>query len=247
MLKRGSNEGLNILTVVLGTISVFCSVANGVNQYWDDFLCCSEIEWYRCSEILLAWIQLVTWFALWHVVYITCLVTWPQVSGEAAKIEQHKQKRLHWGLFFLYMCLVCACAGVVLCWNWYYPARTTTYQAMDNAIGVIAAVTMAAYLAPQVYTTWNLKDQGSLSMVTVILSVVGSTITTYFLIRYDAGPLIYVPGLVAAWFFVVLFIMCAYFALKQKKTFLEFIWPSDLQAEESSVNLMDGDKVKFIL
>jgi hypothetical protein len=81
-------------------------------------------------------------------------------------------------------------------------------------------------------------------MVTVIFSVVGTGVTTYFLLRYDATPWIYIPGLIATVFFIIIFIMCAYFAYKRKKTFWQFLWPSE--GEDITIVNVDEEEQKLV-
>lgn len=62
-------------------------------------------------------------------------------------------------------------------------------------------------------------------MITIIFSILGSGITTYFLLRYDATPWIYIPGLIATAFFIIIFIMCAYYAYLKRRTVKQFFFP----------------------
>eukprot|EP01126_Amoeba_proteus_P041208 TRINITY_DN4422_c0_g1_i14.p1 TRINITY_DN4422_c0_g1~~TRINITY_DN4422_c0_g1_i14.p1 ORF type:complete len:227 (+),score=39.07 TRINITY_DN4422_c0_g1_i14:335-1015(+) len=222
-------------------MSTLGSCYNGINTYWERFNCCLHIPWYRCVEITLAWIQLATYFLCWQMVYITSLVVWPRVRENLEQKQQLQQKQLHWVVFTTYMLGSFVGAGVIVYWNKLYSPTSRLYLSMDATIGILSALAMAAYLAPQVYTTWKLQDMGSLSMITVILSIVGTGITTYFLLQYDATPWIYVPGLIATFFFLVLLVMCAHFSHKRKITFWEFIWPTDKKLEDD-VELIMSEK-----
>ncbi len=82
-------------------------------------------------------------------------------------------------------------------------------------------------------------------MVTVVLSIVGTGVTTYFLLRYDATPWIYIPGLISTVFFIVILVLCGIFARRKNRTVIEFFWPPG-DVENSSVQNL-SEKVKLIV
>lgn len=88
-----------------------------------------------------------------QMVYVTSLIVWPVLEDEEAIKKQNKEKFLHWMVFLVYTILMSGCVAVVLFWNFYYPATSVSYKAMDNALGIISSVCMMAYLAPQVCRT----------------------------------------------------------------------------------------------
>jgi len=229
LLRTGSNTGLNLWTVLLSCVSTGTTLFNGFDDFWNDFYCCTVTSLGACNNLLVVWYGLATWFLGWHAIYIVSLLAWPPVDTEKERLKQIKQKWIHTGVFFVYMITFCGCVILVVMTNVHYHHASTFFFTIDSIWGITSAITTAAIWIPQVYTTYTMKDAGSLSMSLVALAALGTGITVYNQIQYRATYWVWVPQLIAGFFCVILMVMGGWYAYRNKRTFREFLFPTHIE------------------
>jgi len=230
LFRTKSNTGLNLWTLLLFCLSTAATVFNGLDDYWNDFHCCAIISFGQCSNILAAFYGLVTWFLGWQAIYIVALFAWPREGlSDEEKRQQRKEEIKHWVVFTIYSFFLISCIIVVVIGNTWYPKNSYFYITMDSLWGISSSVFTAAIWIPQVYTTYTLRDTGSLSILLILMNFLGTGITVYNQICYGAKYWIWIPQLIAGFFCLVLAILGSYFAYEQNKTWREFLWPDGIQ------------------
>jgi len=241
LLKTRSNTGLNLWTVLLSCISTGTTFLNALDNFWGEFYCCGVTSLSVCNNLLVAFYGLASWFLCWQAIYVCSLLAWPPVETESELIVQNRQRYLHTGVFIAYMIVLFGCITVVVVTNTHYAVSSTFYITMDSIWGITSAISTAAIWIPQVYTTYTLKDTGSLSMSLVAFTALGTGITVYNLVRYGATFWIWVPQVIAGFFCLVLIGLGGLYAYQQKRTLLEFLWPSHTVVEEVETDDLDPD------
>jgi hypothetical protein len=145
-----SNDGFDLTMAMIGGLSNVASTFNAMDVYWNEFYCCRQVSFWRCTVLLLAFFQVLLNYILWHIIYISALMIWPKRKRLIEKKSQILEKRISWIVFALYMILTIAGLYVTVYWNFYFPRHSEIYLIVDDFWGITAALTTGVNCIPQV-------------------------------------------------------------------------------------------------
>lgn len=92
-----------------------------------------------------------------------------------------RQRFIVRGVFWVYyFVVVMGGSALIISWNFFISSNDPIYTTTDLVIGIIAGVTMGSFWMPQIWTTFKLKDAGSLSLIMLLLTTPGAYLTVYF-------------------------------------------------------------------
>jgi len=107
---------------------------------------------------------------------------------------------------------------ITVYWNTVFKLQNASlYNTTDTIFAIISAITLGFIWLPQIYTTFNTKGPGSLSVVMLCFTCPGAYAMTYFLAFGYKNPLyVWLPNAMGSVCQTVLLTMCIYYSRKSK-------------------------------
>ncbi|KOS23293.1 Uncharacterized protein ESCO_003985 [Escovopsis weberi] len=175
IISRGTAEGISPYFVLLGTTSATAGFANilTVAPSRKAIGCCKELETFECVAGLLGVAQLGTQWLCFTAILVLFLiffryqqanVSQEELGGESPKWQTAATVAL--------ICLLHALLVIVLT-SIFAIAIPSHLSFWANCMGVMAATLAAVQYIPQIYTTYQLKHVGSLSIPMMCIQTPG--------------------------------------------------------------------------
>eukprot|EP01125_Pyxidicula_operculata_P002122 TRINITY_DN12064_c0_g1_i1.p1 TRINITY_DN12064_c0_g1~~TRINITY_DN12064_c0_g1_i1.p1 ORF type:complete len:301 (-),score=24.88 TRINITY_DN12064_c0_g1_i1:117-1019(-) len=251
LFETSSSKGLNILSVFLYNIGNSATLFNAINDNWDYFFCCKVINFWECSQLLMAFYQLFIVWINWHVIFILCIVFWPREfdTREEEESSLRERKFAIAALVFYLIIWMCGGTSMVIAWNFMFQKTSYIYKVTDITLGTISSIVIAMVWIPQIWTTYKMKGPGALSIGMLALTAPGCYITIYTLaFAYEYGVTVWLPTVVGAICQTTLLIMCIYYSYgtKLKNLIMSKVFGKKKISPAPPERFADVDNVQYI-
>jgi len=175
IISRGTSEGISPYFVLLGTTSATAGFANilTVPPSRTAIGCCKELDSFECAAGLLGVGQLGAQWLCFTLILILFLIFFRYRDANVPQDELRgpapgwRTAATVGGLCVLHGLVVIILTGV------FYLALPTHLNGWANFLGVMAAVLAGIQYIPQIWTTYNLKHVGSLSIPMMCIQTPG--------------------------------------------------------------------------
>jgi uncharacterized protein with PQ loop repeat len=221
IIRVGSSSGLNYGMLGIALFSAFLTCINSGILKWYDIVCCGEegMTLAKCLENNLATLQLLNSLICYLILYILFLVYWniTPTETETRKFRIMVRNRA-WMLFILIILasLFLSFLGGILFYKFHLTSDTLVKYAMT--LGTISSILMIVQWAPQIYTTWRIKSQGSLSLLMLIMQLPGALLVIIFQgVLNNASITTWGPYIFGALEMTILIVMCIYYKLRKQR------------------------------
>ncbi|KIW63689.1 hypothetical protein PV04_08672 [Phialophora macrospora] len=196
IIRLRSSYGLSPYFVLLGTTSGTCAFANilVLPRSRSDIACCREVDEFACLAGLLGIAQVGVQWSCFGVILLLFLIFFPRGEAPASALDYEdddttipdtpralaKRKdsdslapSYRTALIVVAVCVLHAALTAILSFFFIYAAPQHA-QSWANFLGVLSTVLASIQYFPQIYTTYQLKRVGSLSIPMMCIQTPGS-------------------------------------------------------------------------
>lgn len=175
IISRGTSEGISPYFILLGTTSATCGFANILllKESRQDIGCCKELETFHCLAGLLGIAQLGVQLGCFWFIFVLFLVFFRYNTSNVPDEELGGEApRWQTALLVAVVTLVHALVVIIV-------SAILTYISPDKLdiwapiLGMTGAALAAIQYFPQIWTTYNLKHVGSLSIPMMCIQTPG--------------------------------------------------------------------------
>jgi len=243
--KKKSSHGLSNSYMILGNAATFLSSANSLIYYingsqqqsqqsqspmgsvwiqgWRHTPTIGSEKFLGLGIIILQWVLFMTNYVMY--VWFHPHVHQP---NPFEKRELRVKRNVIWGFVISNMLLVILLGitlGFLSHYGWHYDENGDTYLAIWSVfLEVLTTTFFLLHYVPQIWETYQLKDVGSISLISLGIMCPGSYVWTVFLAcqSYVTGnpdaskPQVWVPYLIVATMQLVLLIMGMYYERRKR-------------------------------
>ncbi|KAI0199159.1 ATP synthase F0 [Astrocystis sublimbata] len=177
IISRGSSEGISPYFVLLGVTSANAQFGNilSLPASRADVACCKEVSPFECVAGLLGIAQIGTQWVCFAIILVLFLVFFRRDDADLGNEElELDPDRPSWrtALTVGGICLIHGLVVVILSAAFAFGAPRHL-AAWANALGIMAAVLAAIQYIPQIWTTYKMKQAGSLSILMMTIQTPG--------------------------------------------------------------------------
>jgi len=219
IVRAKSSDGINFLMLALALSSGFLTAINSGILKWTHIVCCLDLYSVQCLKNNLATEQLVASLLCnigLYILYIVYFDIHPtQMETREAKI---KKKKL--SILTLMITLIGSIVISTICGILFYDIhlRATILVKVAQTLGYTSSILIAIQWTPQIWTTFKLKDPGSLSILMLLLQMPGALLVMYFqAILNAADASTWVPYAFLFLEELLLVIMCLYYIVRNRR------------------------------
>lgn len=207
VIRRRTSEGLSPSYLLMGSISAFASFVNMYLVTVPARHCCTvDLNAYQCANAMTGYIQVGVQAVGFCLVIVLCVYLTKNSPNEPA----HEYKMIYrYYLFFVIYVIVnfIACICVV-----HAPGQQHGRNAYADVSGVVSLILQVVQYLPQLWTTYRIREPGTLSIPSLIIQVPGTFYWAYSL--YDEANSkwsSYLPFFAAASLQGILLLMCIFY------------------------------------
>lgn len=191
IVKKKSSFGISYLFLIAGLSAAAFTGANAGLLNWPHIACCwtQKLSFGDCIANNLAFLQIffnLVWFTILAILFIVYCVP---VVGHFTSEECEKSRK--WAKIALVALAILVSSICVTSAVFFYVFHARSVQIAEFAdwVGYVGAVAMALQYLPQIRTTMALQSSGSLSVVTLLITLPGYVLTIYFQGILNSAPL----------------------------------------------------------
>jgi len=220
IIKMKSSEGLSYGMLSIALASGFLTAINSGILKWPNVICCHNhsLNLGQCLRNNMATEQLLAGLFCYILLYLLYLMYFRLGPDAELKARRRRTRLLAWITFFL---IIFGATGLsILGGVLYYELNytSTTVARYAQVLGIASSLLMVFQWAPQIYTTWKLKSQGSLSLGMLLLQIPGALlVVVYQGILNEADFTTWVPYLLGGMEQVVLVLMVIVYKYRAKR------------------------------
>ncbi|KAI0483288.1 ATP synthase F0 [Xylariaceae sp. FL0804] len=177
IISRGSSEGISPYFVLLGVTSANSQFGNILTlpESRADVACCKEVSPFECTAGLLGIAQIGTQWICFAIILVLFLVFFRREDADLLDDEAPRdpsQPTWRTALSVAGLCLVHGLFVVIISAALAF-AAPSYLGSWANVLGIMAAALAAVQYIPQIYTTYKLKQAGSLSILMMTIQTPG--------------------------------------------------------------------------
>jgi uncharacterized protein with PQ loop repeat len=219
IIRAKSSEGMSCLSLAVLLLGGLLTLINHSILNWDSIICCGLLTVKSCLANNLPGFQLFVGPFCITILYV--LVLWFFDLRPVGKIthEQKQEQRKFGFLLFLGVLVLCSILAILAA-IFYYLVHLPgeVLFAYAQALGIISTVTVVFQWGPQIWTTWKLKSQGSLSLLMLLIQMPGSlVVVVYQAILNDGHWTTWGPYVVATIQQMILIVLCLVFCSRERR------------------------------
>ena len=207
VIRRRTSEGLSPSYLLMGAVSAFASFVNMYLVTVPARHCCTvALNAYQCTNAMTGYIQVGVQALGFCLVLVLCVYLTKNSPNEPA----HDYKMIYrYYLFFVIYVIVnfIACICVV-----HAPGQQHGRNAYADVSGIVSLIFQIVQYFPQLWTTYRIREPGTLSIPSMIIQVPGTFYWAYSL--YDEANSkwsSYLPFFAAASLQGILLLMCIFY------------------------------------
>jgi len=213
IIKNGTSRGLSYVTMWLSFVAGYLTLINAILLQWDTITCAQYLTLGATLASLLPLVQLIVGPLMQYTLYICTVVYFPvKESG-----LRHYRVAVMFLVVGILMAIALACSVLAMVAN--VDSDDNALKGYASALGIISAIITIAVWMPQIWTTWKLKDPGSLSIWMLLLQMPGALLVVYFQGIVNGGDwTTWVPYVAQAVQQTVLILLWAWFRITRCRT-----------------------------
>ncbi|KAI0996014.1 hypothetical protein K3495_g12167 [Podosphaera aphanis] len=174
IITRRTSEGISPFFVLLGTTSGTFALANILTLPASraDIACCSSVGAIECAAGLLGIVQVAAQWLCFSVILILFVIFFPRgptLTSSSEDLGYTWRTAVVVAIICLLHGLLVATGSTVLLVSFH-----NFLGPWANFLGIMGAIFAGIQYLPQIWTTWNLGDVGSLSIPTMLIQTPGS-------------------------------------------------------------------------
>ncbi|KAI9826061.1 MAG: hypothetical protein M1832_000510 [Thelocarpon impressellum] len=175
IVRRRSSEGISPYFVLLGTTSGTCAFANILVLPTSrmDLGCCKVVSGFECFSALLGIAQVGVQWLCFSVILLLFLVYFPRATPLSPPKPAGSHPTYRTALTVTLVCVVHAAITFIISLS-FVLLRPSSTATLANILGILATILASIQYFPQLYTTWQLKAVGSLSIPMMLIQTPGS-------------------------------------------------------------------------
>jgi uncharacterized protein with PQ loop repeat len=187
ILRRRSSNGLSEIYLSLGIVSVALTTLSSGILNWRRVECCAQLAVGDCLALNLPFMQMFFVF-VWFLVLYGLFVRFCVVDANLDALMVRRTKRR--AKILALIVLVCVALAVVVTLALHYATSRvdTEINAFATYVGLTGAVVLATQYVPQIVKLCSLRDSGSLSVTSLLLTLPGHVLTVIFQGVLQGGP-----------------------------------------------------------
>jgi uncharacterized protein with PQ loop repeat len=216
ILRRRSSNGLSEIYLSLGIVSVSLTTLSSGLLNWRRVECCTQLDAGQCFALNLPFLQnffVFVWFIVLYALFVRFCVVDANLDALMVRRTQRRAKILALAVgVFLVIAIITSLAL-------HYAAHTDV-QITDFAtyVGYLGAAVLATQYLPQIYVLCRLRDSGSLSVASLLLTLPGHVLTVIFQGVLQGGPVsAWLPAFFAGTQTAILIVLVVVFYLVRLK------------------------------
>jgi len=219
IIKARSSEGINFLMLAMALSSGFLTAINSGILKWQSVVCCLGLNSAECIKNNLATEQLLS-ALLCSLVLYALFVVYYDIRPTLSETREVRAKKKRISIITFFGVLVGSIIISAVCGTLYYDVhlRGTILANVAQGLGIASSILITLQWAPQIWTTYKLKDPGSLSIVMLLLQMPGALLVMFFQsILNSADVTTWAPY---AFLFIeelILVVMCLYYTIRKKR------------------------------
>jgi len=205
MRRNQSVYGISMWMLFLGNVANYTNFIGALLSEWKYIHCCSQVSSKSCNTVLSPLIQMaMPWLCI--SIYYSLYIYYQRLNLDYQTSIELKIFKLYFGIVVLIIGTI-----IVIILSYFDPYDSGIIIAGD-VFNIISAICCVIQWAPQIKTTYQLKNIGNISLISLGLQAPGSFAIFYYQDIYYKGNLsIGVPYLVAGIQQTILFIMGYYY------------------------------------
>lgn len=209
IIKRRSSEGLSPAYLLLGSLSAFSAFVNIYIVTIPARKCCAVVlNMFQCTNSLIGFFQILLQATGYILIFVLCVFATKNSIRES--IIDHHKLTLNFYIFLIY-----ASINILFVIYLYHIDTKGNLEALllfADVSGVISTVLAILQYIPQIYTTYNVKHAGSLSIPMMCLQTPGGYIWSYSLYSQPNSQWSsWLPFFSSANLQLILLTMCVYY------------------------------------
>eukprot|EP01087_Luapelamoeba_hula_P024382 TRINITY_DN9264_c0_g1_i1.p1 TRINITY_DN9264_c0_g1~~TRINITY_DN9264_c0_g1_i1.p1 ORF type:complete len:319 (-),score=33.46 TRINITY_DN9264_c0_g1_i1:173-1129(-) len=217
--KKQSSEGVSYWTMWFSYIAAYLTLINVILLKWDDITCTQYLGIVDIYAILIPIIQLIVGPLSLYILYILVVIYMPRKPNATNTLQQ--RRRHYWisvALFFIGLIVSIALALGAVAFVGKLDSHDDALLGYAKGLGLASAIITFIVWLPQIWTTWKLKDPGSLSVVMLCIQMPGALLVVFFQGFVNHGDwTTWVPYVATAFQEAVLIGLWAWFSITNRR------------------------------
>ncbi|PGG98827.1 hypothetical protein AJ80_09464 [Polytolypa hystricis UAMH7299] len=177
IISRRSSFGISPYFVLLGTTSATFGFLNilVLPRSAQDIECCKDISGFACFAGLLGIFQVGIQTTCFYIVLLLFVAYFPRATPIPTSNDKTKHPTFRVALGVLAICILHGLTTSIMALTVVY-AYPSHRQLCANIFGILAAILSSIQYFPQIYTTFQLRRVGSLSIPMMCIQTPGSIV-----------------------------------------------------------------------
>lgn len=250
ILRRRSSSGLSEIYLSLGIVAVALTTLSSGLLNWPRVECCAVLGAGDCLALNLPFLQNFFVF-VWFLVLFGLFVRFCVVDASLDLLLVRRTKRRAKLLALVVgICLLIATITTLALHYATHRDADATIASFAEYVGYTGAVVLALQYLPQIYVLCRLRDAGSLSVVSLLMTLPGHVLTVIFQGVLQGGPVsAWLPSFFAGVETAILIVLVAVFWLVRKKGGKRGFTADDIAVRfrEENVVIDDDDVMQQLL
>eukprot|EP01089_Gocevia_fonbrunei_P018755 TRINITY_DN6433_c0_g1_i2.p1 TRINITY_DN6433_c0_g1~~TRINITY_DN6433_c0_g1_i2.p1 ORF type:complete len:304 (+),score=17.14 TRINITY_DN6433_c0_g1_i2:83-994(+) len=183
IIKSRSSDGVSYITMWLAYVSAFCTFLNVIVLKWDTVTCCKYLNVWQIIENLLPIEQLTVGPASLLGLF-TVVVFFFDVTIYDDDDGEHKRKLRHQRIANILLILSWIISPILILLTLFLVVHFNyddkSIKGYAEGLGIISSLVILVVWCPQIYTTYQKKSPGTLSIGMLLIQMPGSLIVVVF-------------------------------------------------------------------
>ena len=219
IVRMRSSYGISSFFVLVSSLSQFFGVLNYFSLHAADFVGALQSPLSRSIPRELSFGNL---FILWWMYLPLATLIIIFFDKEPRVHRKHKEFKKEWNLMIIFMIILVvvqiATFTTFIIFGFCFGFNSLIINQFGKFIGTVASLITVAQYLPQFITTYRLKDNGSLSLITLCIQAPGGTLNAIFMmVGNNDNWTTYLSTLSSAIQQWLLLILCFYYKIKQRR------------------------------
>lgn len=182
IVTRRSSYGINSFTVILTNVSQFLVVVNFVCLHAPDFVGVLQINISLVLQRFLTFFNIFgLWFGYTFIPFLNMVFFDDNVRGARGAAAISKDRRIVRIAMLLILILCLSGIAIPYVLGVLYGFTSHQFVRYGEVLGTVCAIVSFVQYLPQIYTTFRLREHGSLSLVMLGIQAPGGMINSMFM------------------------------------------------------------------
>lgn len=216
LYKRKNVLGISEKMIIFGICSCLLSVSGAFMKNKTNFNEKCNVYSYDCYLLTLGILQLSGPYICAHILYILYYYYCKNqvlilLNQNIPKVEKVKKR--------FYSILLFTIVIIIYTFSMFLFASQNVNNINNEIFNILSCIFSIIMWMPQIYETYKIKGNYSLSVFALFIHCIGCILTIYFQVEYNnQGIFVIIPYIIGALFEFIVIIQCIYYKLKEKNT-----------------------------